>query len=189
MDIRFLKLRRLVNPTDIEVFKDKGYSIIHVDTDGLDQILINGLNTSYTIEGPRRVKVPVTNVETVAATRSIYEPHRPAQAQIRWQGGFMEGVEQLIFDLLRAMFSAGGLGEYLKTLGQDTDAQEILGHIQVSAAAALRDIINRQAGRRVPPSRQPLLFELVKLDAQGRTLSMSFDLKTKTTNLEFSLWL
>jgi len=187
VDIRLLKLRRLVTPANIETF-DK-YSVIHVDSDGVDQVLVDGMPSTFSVDGPYRVVVPVSVFESVAVTRSLYEPKRPAQALLSWRGGYMDGIEQLLFDLMRSMFSSGGLGEYLKTLDEDSDVNDILGHVQVATAAALSDIINRQAGRRIPPSRQPTAFELTGVSAQGTTLSLSFNLRTRLSNQEFSLWL
>jgi hypothetical protein len=182
-----LTLRRLVRPSDVTTHD--GYSIISVETDGVDQVLLDGLSVPFFVIGPFQLRVESSTFETIAVTRSLYEPKRPAQALLSWRGGFMDGIEQLIFDLMRSMFSAGGLGDYLVTLDESTDAADILGHVQVATSAALSDIINRQAGRRIPPSRRPTLFELTGVDAQGKTLSLSFTLKTKLSNLEFSLWL
>ena len=101
----------------------------------------------------------------------------------------MEGIEQLLFDLLRSMFKEGGLGQFLLTLETSMDPREIMSHVKVATAAALRTVTRKQARRPVPPSRRPVLFDLIGIEVQGNTLAFSFNLRTRVSNMEFSLWL
>lgn len=188
MDLRFLRLERVLRALETEA-TGVNETTVRVITDGVHKVYLDGVESEFAVAGPQTLTVPSTSFDVISITRSSYEPGYPARALLRWQGGFMEGVEQLLFDLFRAMMGEGGLGSYMQMADASEDPKDILARIQVATTTALKAVIARQAKRRVPPSRQPVAFTLTGIEVDGYNLIISHDLKTKVSRTEFSLWL